>query len=82
MNLKIHGIWFFSEKVSLFETYPPLHSDWYMYYFAQNQSPLGVYVKKQNQVEALKPKESDHKRNLNFNDPDPKQEKIYMYLLI
>lgn len=54
-----------------------------MYYFAQNQSPLGVYVKKQNHiVEALKPKESEHKRNLNFNDPDPKQEKIYMYLLI
>lgn len=44
-----------------------------MYYFAQNQSPLGVYVKKQNHiVEALKPKESEHKRNLNFNDPDPK----------
>lgn len=40
-------------------------------------------LKKQNHiVEALKPKESDHKRNLNFNDPDPKQEKIYMYLLI
>lgn len=69
-------------KVSLFETYPPRLSDWYIYYFAQNQSPLGVYVKKNRIVETLKPKESDYKRNFNFNGPDPLQEKIYMYLLI